>query len=197
LAILVASGKDPNGTYAKALTLLQPFVQTTDAGGRTIFTPKSLVQSGDRPSFSATEQNRVDTLKSMITDIDSILEMADNPKIWEDAKKGVGSFGAGYTKAILKNAFNVGSDNQAKLRNLINAFRATSAFGSGGKNLTKTEKELVDAFSANININPNVAISRLRDIKGRATESLSEFGVTAKTGIVTDRKDPNFGQPKP
>ena len=197
LAILVASGKDPNGTYAKALTLLQPFVPTTDASGRTILTPKSLVQLGDRPSLPATEQNRVDTLKSMITDIDSILEMADNPKTWEDAKKGVGSFGAGYTKSILKNAFNVGSDNQAKLRNLINAFRATSAFGSGGKNLTKTEKELVDAFGANININPNVAISRLRDIRGRAIEGLSEFGVTAKTGIVTDPKDANFGKSKP
>jgi hypothetical protein len=127
----------------------------------------------------------------MLGSIDKILAMADDPEIWEDAKKGVGSFGRGYLKSTLSKTLGIGTKNQQTLRDLISAVRANSSFESGGKALTKTELDLIDAFTGNIDTDPDVSIQMLKDRKGEYEDALSVYNVKSRSNNATPKPEGN------
>ena len=103
--------------------------------------------------------------------------MTEDPAVWADAKKGIGSFGQGSIQSFLDSAFGIGTENQRQLRNALNSLKSNSSFDQGGKNLTKTELGLIKSFLADMDINPDVAIQRLRSRKKEYVRSLAVFGI--------------------
>jgi len=191
------------GNVDEALKILQPPLQVTDEYGNIRYVPRPDAVGSSAVKRTPAQQTRITALDKAIADIDAILEMADDPKIWADAKKGVGSFGVGAVKSAAKDYFNVGSDTQATFRNLVNALRASTSFGEGGKSLTKIEKEMMAPFNASIGINPDVGILRLRDMRKRLASGRSVMGVDQQAttsapkqaGLDMDPNSPNFGRP--
>ena len=186
LALDVEAKNDPDGIKARAISRVQPLVQGTDSTGRSFFLPRS--EAGNTaPKLLPEEQSRVNGLQKMLGSIDKILAMADDPAVWEDAKKGVGSFGRGFVQSTLSKTLGVGTKNQQTLRDLISRVRANSSFEQGGKALTKTELQLVDAFTANINFDPDVSIQMLRDSRNEYLDALSVYGVNPRSNNATPK----------
>jgi hypothetical protein len=190
LALGVAANKDPDGVNARAIAMVQPLVQVTDSTGRPSFLPRSVAASA-KPKLLPEEQSRVNGLQKMLGSIDKILAMADDPDVWADAKKGVGSFGRGYFQSALSKTLGIGTKNQQTLRDFISAVRANSSFESGGKALTKTELDLVDAFTGNIDIDPDVSVQMLRDRRGEFVDALSVYGVNPRLNNATPKAGGN------
>ena len=178
------------GDERKALEALQPPLLSTDLFGRPAYVPRSQATE-ITPKLAPESQSRVNALQKMLGSIDKILAMADDPAVWEDAKKGVGSFGRGYLKSTLSKTLGIGTKNQQMLRDFISGVRANSSFESGGKALTKTELDLIDAFTGNINIDPDVSIQMLRDRRGEYVDALSVYDVKPRSNNATPKTDGN------
>ena len=178
------------GDERKALEALQTPLLSTDSFGRPVYVPR-LLATEITPKLAPESQSRVNALQKMLGSIDKILAMADDPAVWEDAKKGVGSFGRGYLKSTLSKTLGIGTKNQQMLRDFISGVRANSSFESGGKALTKTELDLIDAFTGNINIDPDVSIQMLRDRRGEYVDALSVYDVKPRSNNATPKTDGN------
>ena len=178
------------GDKRKALEALQTPLLSTDSFGRPVYVPR-LQATAITPKLAPESQSRVNALQKMLGSIDKILAMADDPAVWEDAKKGVGSFGKGYLKSTLSKTLGIGTKNQQMLRDLISGVRANSSFESGGKALTKTELDLIDAFTGNINIDPDVSIQMLKDRRGEYVDALSVYDVKPRPNNATPKTDGN------
>jgi hypothetical protein len=178
------------GDKRKALEVLQPPLLSTDSLGRPVYVPR-MQATEITPKLAPESQSRVNALQKMLGSIDKILAMADDPEIWEDAKKGVGSFGRGYLKSTLSKTLGIGTKNQQTLRDLISAVRANSSFESGGKALTKTELDLIDAFTGNIDTDPDVSIQMLKDRKGEYEDALSVYNVKSRSNNAMPKPEGN------
>lgn len=105
---------------------------------------------------------------------------------------GVGAFGTGRLKQFGFQQLGMGSQDDEDLRNLLDSLRAESSFARGGKNLTGTEKGMIDQFLMNVNRNPRSADQALENFIAQLARRRGNIA----PGIPQNLGGPNIPNPQ-
>lgn len=147
-------------------------VNDKDNPGQTILMPRSQAAGMQGPKPAA-QKDRIAAYNSTLELIDEIEQLGDKTN-WG----GIGPV-AGRLGRIGKEYLGVGSDDAEALRNKLDQLKAQASFQEGGKQFTGTERDMLNAFLANVNANPAAAKVRLKSFREAANRSLSSLGGNA------------------
>jgi len=146
--------------------LSEPVVQIDDPDnpGSNVYTPRSLA-TGKRGPLPAGQKDKLQAYDTTLSMVDAIERLGD-----EIGWKGLGPI-RGRVGRIGMEYLGVGDPREEQLRNLIDNLRTQASFQEGGKTLTGTESQLLNAFLTGVNQNPTAAKARLKMFKEQALRS--------------------------
>ncbi len=135
--------------------------------------------------LSSGQQDDIGQMNTVSSLIDKVLGFNADGKL-----EGIGAFGGGTVKSFAAQ-LGLGSEEGKNVRSLIGNIKGTVAKLRGGTSFTPNEEKLLDSYTPNINDSPNVAISKLNQLKQfiaqKNSDLLSAANVNATTGQITKK----------
>lgn len=141
-------------------------VQTLDAKtGKPMWTKRSEA-AGKFGTGTGAERAEIASRNNTLDQIDEVIRRGDSNK-WG----GIGV--TGPARNWLYNKTGIGSSADDGLRVAMQKMNADVMFGSGGKNLTPTERDIAAGYLGSIGSNPEAAKSKLMDLKALLRRALT------------------------
>lgn len=163
------------------------YVQTLDPEtGMTRWTQKGEGLAGMFGPGTGEERGKIKGSKSVLDLIDEVEQLGAKTN-WQ----GIGL--TGPAQSALYRYLGMGNADEERLRGALSKLQAEASFGEGGKNLTGTEKEMIQKFTADTAMNPAAAQARLAEMRRMVQNKLlrGQGLAPSSNDLITD---PNWGR---